>query len=103
MKLSSINDSATAIMMTEVNTDRQDEDNLGGLGLGSQIDDALDSSTVAEDVLHNRTKHVKPFSQNYLFVDGHVSLVHLQSLSGDSGVYMLENSDTSGTYFDCQD
>ena len=102
MRLSAINDSATSIMMTEVNTDRQDEEGLMA-PLGSHPDSVLSSTKVAEDVIYDPTKHVKPFSQNYLFVDGHVSLMYLQSLAGGIAVDMFETSDASGTYFDCQD
>ena len=99
MKLSAINDTATAIMMTEINTDNVELQSV----LGSHFDDVLNSEELANHVKYNPTKHVKPFSQNYLFVDGHVSLMSLQSLSGGSGADMFEGTDASGTYFDCQD
>ena len=63
-----------------------------------------DNKKLIDDyVKNNPDKHGKAYSQNYLFVDGHVSLLYLQSLAGVSGVDMFSTTDFSGTYFDCQD
>jgi len=97
MKLSEINDSATAIMLNELDT------NVGDMTLGYNGYAAESGNKIATHVLNNPNKHVKTFSQNYLFADGHVSLMYLQSLAGDTGVDMFTSTDIDGTYFDCQD
>jgi len=98
MKLSDIKDSATAIVMNELDT------GFGGdFILGYNGNAAKPSSVISQHVQNNPTKHVKAYSQNYLFADGHVSLMYLLSLAGDSGTDMFSLSDARGTYFDCQD
>jgi prepilin-type N-terminal cleavage/methylation domain-containing protein len=97
MKLSAIDDSATAIMMTELDSD------FDSITLGYNGNSAEQSNSVSAHIQNNPTKHVKAYSQNFLFADGHVSLMYLQSLAGDSGVDMYSLSDARGTYFDCQD
>lgn len=97
LKLSEINDSATSIMMSEVDSAFSDT------VLGYNANAAEFSNSISDHVQSNPTKHIKAYSQNYLFVDGHVSLNYLQSLAGDSGVDMFSVTDASGTYFDCQD
>lgn len=96
MKLSAINEPSTAIMMTELDS------NLGGIVLGYNGSAAESGNNISAHVQNNPTKHIKAYSQNYLFADGHVSLMYLQSLAGDSGVDMFSATDVDGTYFDCQ-
>ncbi|EDM28457.1 hypothetical protein LNTAR_11091 [Lentisphaera araneosa HTCC2155] len=98
MKLSEINDSATAIMLNELDTDFGGDFILGYNGSAAKT-----SSGISDHIQNNPTKHIKAYSQNFLFADGHVSLMSLQSLAGDSGVDMFSISNANGTYFDCQD
>ena len=97
MRLSEINDSSTGIMLNEVNPDFEE----AVLGYNGNATTAMDSYVT--NMKSKPTKHVKTYSLNYLFADGHISFNYIQSLAGSSNVDLLTSNQASGTYFDCQD
>ena len=98
MRFSDVNNSSTAIMMLEASSDYN-----SFLTLGQNGESALSMEEAMNHLEANPTKHVKAFSQNYLFADGHVGFHYAQILGAETGVDMFSSDDARGTYFDCQD
>ncbi len=97
MKMESINEPATAILMGEVVIDSDTQSLIGHNSNNAK-------GNWKEELDKNPLKHGRQLSLNYLFNDMHVSFSTIHALNGNSGKYLWGGiHDVSETWLDCRD